>query len=152
MNNEEMFTKLEQRMNEMQVGMDAKMADLQSQNQLLLSKISALSSQNSNAPGIFDGADRRKLEAKQEKLRQSGQKVTPAVRQRQLAFFDMECAFFKKCDRGCLFCSCYADPMWLIPVSTLLQCEHMPSHQEALSKGMLCQYTSEIAGRVIFGE
>ena len=42
--------------------------------------------------------------------------------------------------------------MWLIPVSTLLQCEHMPSHQEALSKGMLVQYTSEIAGRVIFGE
>ena len=26
------------------------------------------------------------------------------------------------------------------------------SHQEALSKGMLVQYTSEIAGRVIFGE
>ena len=42
--------------------------------------------------------------------------------------------------------------MWLIPVGTLLQCEHMPSHQEALAKGMLVQYTSEIAGRVIFGQ
>ena len=42
--------------------------------------------------------------------------------------------------------------MWLIPIGTLLQCEHMPSHQEALAKGMLVQYTSEIAGRVIFGE
>ena len=42
--------------------------------------------------------------------------------------------------------------MWLIPVGTLLQCEYMPSHQEALAKGMLVQYTSEIAGRVIFGE
>ena len=28
----------------------------------------------------------------------------------------------------------------------------MPSHQEALAKGMLVQYTSEIAGRVIFGQ
>ena len=46
----------------------------------------------------------------------------------------------------------YADPMWLIPVGTLLQCEYMPSHQEALAKGMLVQYTSEIAGRVIFGQ
>ena len=44
-----------------------------------------------------------------------------------------------------------ADPMWLVPVGTLLQLEHMPSHQEALAKGMLVQYTSEIAGRVIFG-
>ena len=47
---------------------------------------------------------------------------------------------------------CYADPMWLVPVSTFLQFEYLPSHQEALSKGMLVQYTSEIAGRVIFGE
>ena len=79
--------------------------ELQSQNQLLLSKISALSSQNSNAPGIFDGADRRKLEAKYEKLRESGQKVAPAVRRRQLAFFDMECEFFKNCGRDCSFSS-----------------------------------------------
>ena len=42
--------------------------------------------------------------------------------------------------------------MWLVPVSTFLQFEYLPSHQEALSKGMLVQYTSEIAGRVIFGE
>ena len=62
--------------------------------------------------------------------------------------------------------------MWLIPIGTLLQCEQMPSHQEALAKGMLgaknleirvavmicfslarlVQYTSEIAGRVIFGQ
>ena len=42
--------------------------------------------------------------------------------------------------------------MWLIPIGTLLQCEHMPSHQEALALGMLVQYTSEIAGRVIFGQ
>ena len=42
--------------------------------------------------------------------------------------------------------------MWLVPVSTLLQFEHMPSHQEALAAGMLVQYTSEIAGRVIFGQ
>ena len=77
---------------------------LHDQNQLLLSKISALSSQNSNAPGIFDGADRRKLEAKQAKQRQSGQDVTRAVQQRQLAFFDMECEFFKNCDTDYLFC------------------------------------------------
>ena len=75
--------------------------ELQSQNQLLLSKISALSSQNSNAPGIFDGADRRKMEAKHEQLRQSGQKVAPTVRHRQLAFFDMECEFLKTCDTDC---------------------------------------------------
>ena len=42
--------------------------------------------------------------------------------------------------------------MWLVPVSTFLQFEYLPSHQEALSKGMLVQYTSEIAGRVIFGQ
>ena len=48
----------------------------------------------------FDGADRRKLEAKEEKLRQSGQEVTRTVQQRQLAFFDMECEFFGyRCDR-----------------------------------------------------
>ena len=79
--------------------------ELQSQNQLLLSKISALSSQNSNAPGIFDGADRRKMEAKHEQLRQSGQKVAPTVRHRQLAFFDMECEFLKNCDTDCSFSS-----------------------------------------------
>ena len=79
--------------------------ELQSQNQLLLSKISALSSQNSNAPGIFDGADRRKMEAKHEQLRQSGQKVAPTVRHRQLAFFDMECEFLGNCDTDCSFSS-----------------------------------------------
>ena len=42
--------------------------------------------------------------------------------------------------------------MWLVPVSTFLQFEYLPAHQEALSKGMLVQYTSEIAGRVIFGQ
>ena len=73
-------------LHEMRGEMNRMREDLQSQNQLLLSKISALSSQNSNAIGIFDGADRRKLEAKQEQQRQSGQKVTPAVRQRQRAF------------------------------------------------------------------
>ena len=73
----------------------AKIDELQAQNQLLLSKISALSSQNSNAPGIFDGADRRKLEEKHAKLRESGKEVpTTVVRQRQLAFFDMQCKFF----------------------------------------------------------
>ena len=42
--------------------------------------------------------------------------------------------------------------MWLCPVSTLLMFETLPSHQEALSKGMLTQYTPEVAGRVIFGQ
>ena len=92
-------------MNSMEKRMQGEMnhmrEDIQSQNQLLLSKISALSSQNSNAPGIFDGADRRKTEAKHEQLRQSGQKVAPTVRHRQLAFFDMECEFFKTCDTDC---------------------------------------------------
>ena len=69
------------------VSQASQMTELQSQNQLLLSKISALSSQNSNAPGIFDGADRRKRAAKEEKLRESGQTVAPTVRRRQLAFF-----------------------------------------------------------------
>ena len=67
----------------------------------------------------------------------------------------MQCASLKMCrPKLILFCFvlCYADPMWLIPVGTLLQCEYLPSHQEALAKGMLVQYTSEIAGRVIFGE
>ena len=88
-------------MNRMRDEMRLEMEQLNAQNQLLLSKISALSSQNSNAPGIFDGADRRKLEAKHEQLRQSGQKVAPTVRHRQLAFFDMECEFFKNCDTDC---------------------------------------------------
>ena len=69
------------------------MEGLAAQNQLLLSKISALSSQN-KAPGLFAAADRRKLEERQEKLRRGGQKVAPAVSQRQLAFFDMLCKFF----------------------------------------------------------
>ena len=69
------------------VSQASQMTELQSQNQLLLSKISALSSQNSNAPSIFDGADRRKREAKEEKQRESGQTVAPTVRRRQLAFF-----------------------------------------------------------------
>ena len=99
-------SKMEDRMNILRMEMESRLTDVQSQNQLLLSKISALSSQNSNAPGIFDGADRRKREAKEEKLRQSGQKVTPAVQQRQLAFFDMECEFFENCGwrRLILFC------------------------------------------------
>ena len=74
-------------MTRMQNAMQIEMEELHSQNQLLLSKISALSSQNSNAPGIFDGADRRKRAAKEEKLRESGQTVAPTVRRRQLAFF-----------------------------------------------------------------
>ena len=157
---------MEERMRiEMQGEMSRMREDLQSQNQLLLSKISALSSQNSNAPGrqscaqigvtsrmalgIFDGADRRKLEARQEKLRASGQKVTRTVRQRQLAFFDMEVSnspVYQLCSS--LVSVQY--PMWLVPVSTLLQFEYLPSHQQALAKNMLVQYTSEIAGRVIF--
>ena len=89
-------------MNRMRDEMRLEMEQLNAQNQLLLSKISALSSQNSNARGIFDGADRRKLEAKQKKLRENGQKVAPTVRRRQLAFFDMECELFSKdCSRDC---------------------------------------------------
>ena len=90
-------------MNRMRDEMRLEMEQLNAQNQLLLSKISALSSQNSNARGIFDGADRRKLEAKQKKLRENGQKVAPTVRRRQLAFFDMECEFFSNdCSRDSL--------------------------------------------------
>ena len=63
--------------------MRREMEELHAQNQLLLSKISALSSQNSNAPGIFDGADRRKREADGKNGPAAG------VGQRQLAFFDM---------------------------------------------------------------
>ena len=33
-------------------------------------------------------------------------------------------------------------PMWLVPVSTLLQFEKLPSHQEALSRGMLVSDTT----------
>ena len=94
---EQLNTQNQEQRNEMRLEME----QLQSQNQVLLSKISALSSQNSNAPGIFDGADRRKLEAKQKKLLENGQKVAPTVRRRQLAFFDMECEFFKNCSRDC---------------------------------------------------
>ena len=89
------------RMDEMRASQDEmrrEMEGLHAQNQLLLSKISALSSQNSNAPGIFDGADRRKLESKQEKQRREGQKITPSVRRRQLAFFDTQCEFFQNCE------------------------------------------------------
>ena len=78
---------IERRMDDLRAEMRVEMTELHSQNQLLLSKISALSSQNSNAPAIFEGADRRKLEAKQEQLRRSGQKVAKTVHQRQLAFF-----------------------------------------------------------------
>ena len=60
--------------------------EMQNQNQLLLSKISALSSHN-NAAGLFDGADRRKMQQKQKKLRESGEKVPLTIRRRQLAFF-----------------------------------------------------------------
>ena len=87
-------SKMEGRMDDMraelrrELGVQAsQMTDLHSQNQLLLSKISALSSQNTNAPGIFEGADKRKLAQKQAQLRKNGQKVTPGVRRRQLAFF-----------------------------------------------------------------
>ena len=70
-------------MEELQDEMRREMEELHAQNQLLLSKISALSSQNSNAPGIFDGADRRKREADGKNGPAAG------VGQRQLAFFDM---------------------------------------------------------------
>ena len=96
-----MGSDINHRMDEMRSEIEQLSTRAESQNQLLLSKISALSSQNSNAPGIFDGADRRKLEAKQKKLRENGQKVAPTVRRRQLAFFDMECEFFKNCSRDC---------------------------------------------------
>ena len=89
-----MQSKIQGEMDRMRGDLQSQIQELESQNQLLLSKISALSSQNSNAPAIFDGADRRKMEAKHEQLRQSGQKVAPTVRHRQLAFFDMECEFF----------------------------------------------------------
>ena len=85
--------------------------ELQSQNQLLLSKISALSSQNSNAPGILDGADRRKLKQKQDQLRQSGQKVPSAVRQRQLAFFGSRQLPFLPCVTSNTHVSLYSQDM-----------------------------------------
>ena len=76
---DEMRRQMEERQDEMR----REMEELHAQNQLLLSKISALSSQNSNAPGIFDGADRRKREADGKNGPAAG------VGQRQLAFFDM---------------------------------------------------------------
>ena len=155
---------MQTQMNEMRTEMDghkSQIAEVHAQNQFLLSKISALSSVK--APAIFEGVDRRKLERKQEKLRQSGQSAASAVRQRQLAFFVRS----QFCLRPstllsrayilyALLLTGYGIPvsqsvsmsmantddacgfrMWLIPVGTLLQCESLPSHQEALRKGML---------------
>ena len=53
--------------------------------QLIMSKISALSTQHQHAPAIFEGADRRKLQKEQKGMKQ-GQ---IAVRHRQIAYFDM---------------------------------------------------------------
>ena len=96
--------------------------EMRSRIQLLMSRVAALSSQFQQAPGIFDGANQRKLDAEN-----AGKQVSVKARQRQVAFFDMGLCFV------CTDASKRADvliseyPMFLCPISTLLQFERLPS-------------------------